>query len=185
VLSTLETALAKNPPQSGATIEGHQEQSRKNQRSTPPPPTLIAPDNAVSDDANLPGVDGKSHALFAAVMEPTRQVYSDQTGRFVAPSSSGNNYLMVVYDYNSNHLFAQPFRKNRTAKCILDAYKIVHARLVKASLRPQLQRLDNECSTILKDFLHQENMWTTNLFHPESTNATPPNVASGPSKITL
>jgi hypothetical protein len=173
VLSTLETALSNNrltnfpgltlaalrkhPPQSGATIKGHQDQSRKNQRSTRPPPTVIAPDDDISEDANPPGVDGRSHALFAAVMEPTGQVYSDQTGRFVAPSSSGNNYLMVVYDYDSNHLFAQPFR-NRTAKCILDAYKLVHARLVKAGLRPQLQRLDNECSAILKDFLQQENV---------------------------
>ena len=46
--------------------------------------------------------------------------------------------------------------KNRTAESILDAYKQVHAKLVKAGLKPQLYRLDNECSQILKDFMTEE-----------------------------
>jgi hypothetical protein len=173
VLSTLKTALSigwisnfpgltllalrKNTPRSIPMAEGHQDQVRKNQRSTQPPPTVIAPDTEIPDDITPAGNDGCSHALFAAVIEPTGQIYSDQTGQFVIPSSNGNNYLMVVYDYDSNHIFAQPFR-NRTAKCILDAYKIVHAQLVKAGLCPRLQCLNNECSTILKDFLHTEDV---------------------------
>jgi hypothetical protein len=76
-------------------------------------------------------------------MEPTGQIYTDQTGRFVSPSSNGNNYLMVLYDYDSNFIFAQPF-PNRTAKCILAAYQVLHTRLCVAGLKPQLQRLDNE-----------------------------------------
>jgi hypothetical protein len=64
--------------------------------------------------------------------------------------------MMIVYDYDSNHIFIQPFR-NRTAKCLLDAYyKIIHTRLVNAGLRPQLQRLDKECSEMLKTFMKQE-----------------------------
>ncbi|MCK7513582.1 MAG: hypothetical protein MZV70_62545 [Desulfobacterales bacterium] len=35
-------------------------------------------------------------------MEPTGQVYTDQTGRFITPSSNGNNYLLILYDYDSN-----------------------------------------------------------------------------------
>jgi hypothetical protein len=173
VLSTLEAALStgwltnfpgltlaalrKNPPRSRPMAKGHQDQNHKNQRSTQPLPTVIAPDDPIPDDLTPPSNDGRSHTLFAAMIEPTGQINSDQTGRFVLPSSNGNNYLMVVYDYDSNHIFAQPFR-NRTAKCILDAYKIVHAQLVKAGLRPRLQCLDNECSAILKDFLQTENV---------------------------
>jgi hypothetical protein len=67
-------------------------------------------------------------------------------------SSQGNNYLLVLYDYDTNFIFATPF-KNRTAKCILAAYQTVHQRLCNAGRTPKLQRLDNECSTILKTFL--------------------------------
>jgi hypothetical protein len=59
---------------------------------------------------------------------------------------------MVLYDYDSNHIFAQPF-KNRTAHCITEAYKILHQRLCDAGFKPKLQRLDNECSEMLKRFL--------------------------------
>jgi hypothetical protein len=192
VLSTLEKALErgyltnfpgltpktlkKYPPRSIATSKGHQDQARRNQRSTKPKPTPIPLDSAdataspdppnpldspelasILDDLMPAGVDGRSHAIYDAVVKPTGQIYSDQTGRFVSPSSGGNNDMMVVYDYDSNHIFVQPFR-NWTAKCILAAYKIVHAGLVAAGLRPQLQRLDNECSAMLKEFLLQENV---------------------------
>ncbi|KAI2496641.1 Reverse transcriptase (RNA-dependent DNA polymerase) [Fragilaria crotonensis] len=40
--------------------------------------------------------------------------------------------------------------------CILAAFTVIHARLVAAGLRPQLQRLDNECSEALKSFLTKE-----------------------------
>ena len=85
-------------------------------------------------------------------MTPTTgQIHTDQTGQFIVPSSTGNNYLLILYDYDSNSILAEPMR-NRTGQCILLAYKAVHARLVAAGLRPQLQRLDNECSEALKDF---------------------------------
>jgi hypothetical protein len=71
-------------------------------------------------------------------MEPTGKIYSDQTGKFITPSSNGNNYLMIVYDYDSNHIFAEPF-KSRSAPAILKAFQTVHAQLCAAGLRPQLQ----------------------------------------------
>jgi hypothetical protein len=64
---------------------------------------------------------------------------------------------MIVYDYDSNHIFAKPF-KTRSASCILAAYKSVHLRLCAEGLRPKLQRLDNECSTILKEYLQDEDI---------------------------
>ena len=152
--------LRRCPPTSAPMIKGHLDQSRKNQRSTAP--TLIPPEAPpevppVDDDLCPPSSDTRTHMCFAATLAPTGQIYSDQTGRFVLPSSTGNNYIMIVYDYDSNFIFAQPFR-NRTAKCILEAYKILHARLCKAGLRPRLQRLDNECSQLLKGFMHDENI---------------------------
>jgi hypothetical protein len=57
--------------------------------------------------------------------EPTGQIYTDQTGHFISPSITGNNYLMILYDYGSNHTFAQPM-KNRQGPTIFKAYAILH-----------------------------------------------------------
>jgi hypothetical protein len=43
-----------------------------------------------------------------------------------------------------------------TGLCILHAYKTIHTRLTTAGLCPKLQRLDNEASLILKDFMTKE-----------------------------
>ncbi len=48
--------------------------------------------------------------------------------------------------------------KSRHATAILNAYKSIHAQLCKAGLRPQLQRLDNECSAILKACMHDQDI---------------------------
>jgi hypothetical protein len=47
---------------------------------------------------------------------------------------------------------------SRTAKSIVKAYTKAHALLVTAGLRPQLQRLDNEASALLQQFMHNENI---------------------------
>ena len=170
-LSTLDQALQKNflpnfpglsrellckyLPHSVPMIKGHMDQSRKNQRTTKPKPTV---QTVPADDMfpTSPPNGTRTHACFAAVMAPTGQVYTDQTGKFVAPSSNGNNYLCVLYDYDSNAILAEPM-PSRTGKSILTAYKALHAKLCAAGLRPQLHRLDNECSAALKAFMVAEN----------------------------
>lgn len=83
---------------------------------------------------------------------PPQLAKSDQTGKFILPSSTGNNYVIIIYDYDSNFNFAQPFC-NCTAACLLAAFKHLHIRLCQAGLRQKLQRLDNGCSTLLKELL--------------------------------
>jgi hypothetical protein len=90
-------------------------------------------------------------------MEPTGQIFTNQTGRFIALSSNGNNYLLVLYDYNSKNILAEPM-KTRTCASILNAYKTLHSSLCAAGLRPKLQRLDNKCSKPLKDFMQTEDV---------------------------
>jgi hypothetical protein len=87
-----------------------------------------------------------------SVIEPTGKIYTDQTGEFITPSSTGNNYLLALCDYDSNSILARPM-KSRHATTILSAYKVLHTKLCTAGLRPQLQRLDDECSTILKEYM--------------------------------
>ena len=121
-LSTLETAiqrgyltnfpgltaraLRKHPPQSYAMIKGHLDHVHQNQRSTKTP--VAEPTSTTHSDQPTEPYE-RSHHCYATVMAPTGQIYTDQTGKFITPSSNGNNYLMIVYDYDSNHIFAEPF----------------------------------------------------------------------------
>jgi hypothetical protein len=45
--------------------------------------------------------------------------------------------------------------------CILAAYQEVHKRLCIAGLKPKLQRLDNECSQVLKIFRRKRHRLST------------------------
>lgn len=175
-LSTLRAAVARNflpdfpglnaaslrqhPPPSVATIKGHLDQVRQNIRPTtapllPLPLIPLDPVPALADTEDLaPPQEPTTHHCFAAVM-PTQvqgQIYTDQTGRFPFTSSRGNSQIFVLYDYDSNSIHAQPM-PSKTAAAILHAFKTIHNTLVVAGLRPQLHRLDNECSAILKDYL--------------------------------
>jgi hypothetical protein len=82
----------------------------------------------------------------------TGQVGSDQTGRFIVPSTSGNNYIFVLYDYDSNSIHAEPI-PNRKQASIKTAYETVLRLLQGRGLRPKLHRLDNGASQLLKDFM--------------------------------
>ena len=149
--------LRKHPPRSIATAKGHLDQTRKNQRSTKVIVPAVANDDQ-EDFSPIPFPAGiKTHHCFAAVFEPTGQIYTDQTGRFISPSSTGNNYLMILYDFDSNAILVAPM-KNRQAASIVAAYKVLHTRLCAAGFRPSLQRLDNECSQALKDFMTTEHV---------------------------
>ena len=64
-------------------------------------------------------------------------------------------YIFLLYSYDSNTIHSEPI-KSRHASEILKAYQTVHQRLTQAGLIPQLHTLDNEASTILKQYLHQE-----------------------------
>ena len=146
-------------------IKGHLDQSRKNLRSTKHQhvTTADAPVTPTTDDdvtrSAFPISDPhnrRTHHCFATVFEPAAgQIHTNQTGRFVVASNTGNNYILVLYDYDSNSILVEPMH-NRTGACILTAFKVLHARLVAAGLRPHLQRLDNECSAALKMFLTTE-----------------------------
>ncbi|GAX09321.1 hypothetical protein FisN_6Lu323 [Fistulifera solaris] len=157
-------ALCQHPPLSVATAKGHMDQIRKNLRSTKrrgilsfaKPPINKA---ATLDDAFPPPASDAelSHHCFAGIIQPTGQKYSDQTGRFPALSSTGNNYLFVMYDYDSNCIFAEPIA-SRKAFDILAAFKTVHTTLCRAGLKPRLHRLDNECDISLKEFMGDANI---------------------------
>jgi len=68
-----------------------------------------------------------THLCYAAMMEPTGQTYMDLTDKFVSLSSSGNNYILIIYkNYDSNGILAVPL-PNCRSESILTAYQTAHA----------------------------------------------------------
>jgi hypothetical protein len=163
-----EKTLAKYPPLSVAMQKGHLDQTRRNQRSTKPPPKTAKPPelpeptsetDATTDflsDFRDPAPTGeRTHCVYAACLESTGQIFADQTGRFIIPSSQGNTQLLVLYDYDTNYIHTEAM-KTKTAAYILAAYKRGLAILIDCGCRPRLQQLDNEASKILKNHIHDE-----------------------------
>jgi hypothetical protein len=156
--------VRRHLPKSMATTLGHLDQERKNLRSTKPSiiPADLPSDHDDIEDEFLPSppiTNGLTTNFAYTAIEalPTRKgsIATDQTGRFPILSSSGMRYVIILYDYDSNAILAEPLR-NRTGPEIHRAYKKLHQVLVSHGLRPKLQRLDNECSTLLKKFMTEE-----------------------------
>jgi len=99
----------------------------------------------------------QTHLCYAALMEPTGQAYMDLTSKFVVLSSSSNNYILIVYNYDSNGILAVPL-KNWHSESILAAYQSANAQLCTVGLCPKLQWLDNKASCALQDFMVAEDV---------------------------
>jgi hypothetical protein len=94
--------------------------------------------------------------VYAATID-AGQIYTDQTGRFPVVSSKCNKYIMILYDYDSNAILAQPI-KDRTAPELLKAFQVIEQELVARGLTPKLMKLDNEASKLLETYLHQQDI---------------------------
>jgi hypothetical protein len=105
----------------------------------------------------------KTQYVYAATID-AGQIYTDKTGRFPLVSSKGSKYIMILYDYDSNAILAQPI-KDRTAHELLRAFQVMEQELVARGLKPKLMKLDNDASKLLKMYLHQQNI-TFQLFPP-------------------
>jgi hypothetical protein len=143
-----------------ATALGHIYQKRKGINSTKqakPPMITQSEGNDNNFQASPAAINGNiEHFVYAAIAEvpqqATGQVYSDQTGAFPVVSSQGAKYTIMVHDYDSNAILVEPL-KTRAAQEILRAYKKIHALLLSRGLKPKLQKLDNEASKVLKQFI--------------------------------
>ena len=58
-------------------------------------------------------------------------IYSDQTGKFPVRARSGNCYIMVMVEIDSNYTLVQPM-KNRSDGEMIKAYKILLKRAQRA-----------------------------------------------------
>jgi hypothetical protein len=149
------SAVRKYPPQSIPMHQGHLDQVRANIQSTHPPassrqqPTI---DDYVDDTAPPLEDNTRTRIIYADCHCTTSMVYTDPTEKFLVPNVSGNQYILIVYEYDSNYIHAEPMI-DRTGPSINAAYQRSIAFLQSRGLKPLLQRLDNEATSALQDFL--------------------------------
>jgi hypothetical protein len=96
----------------------------------------------------------KTQFVYAATID-AGQIYTDRAGRFPVVSSKGNKYIMILYDYDSNAILAQPI-KDLTSPELLKAFQVMEQELVARGLKPKFMKLDNEASKLLETYLHQQ-----------------------------
>jgi hypothetical protein len=150
------TLITKHLPKSAATVKGHMQGQRQNIRSTQPKPAKAVPqpmpdsDAPVAPDPAPSSSEPQTHCVYAATLDAASgRIDTDLTGRFPVSTSSGNKYIFLLYDYDSNSILTEALR-NRSDNEILRAYNKIHQYLVDRGGKPLLQRLDNEASAALK-----------------------------------
>jgi hypothetical protein len=141
-------------PKSVASAKGHLNQERKNLQST----RINLPTNEkemeTSEDDFFPLSDTPNVKTFAACATivpfvAKNTAYHDLTGRFPHRSSRGNEYLLIVYDHDSNTIL-QNALKNKTGAEIKRGWTSIHERLSRGGSQPKMYILDNEASADLK-----------------------------------
>jgi hypothetical protein len=137
-----EHTVDKHLSKSTSTAKGHLNQQRQNARKTK------IKDAQVLDPEHDMDHGIKTQFIYAATIDEG-QIYTDQTGRFPVVSSRGNKYIMILYDYDSNSILAQPI-KDRTSPELLEAFQVMEQELVARGLTPTLMKLDSEASKLLK-----------------------------------
>jgi hypothetical protein len=150
------STVRKYPPQSIPVRQGHLHQVRANIRSTCLPASSIqqpTSDADLEDDAAPPAEDNtRTRIMYADCHCTTGMVYTDPTRKFLVPSVSGHQYILDMYEYDSNYIHAEPMI-DRIGPSIIAAYQRSIIFLQSRGLKPLLQRLDNKATGALQDFL--------------------------------
>jgi hypothetical protein len=115
-----EDLFRKHLPKEIATVKGHLSQRRKSLRSITTAVDTHAPEAIELDDITPEAANVKTHQVSAAMVD-VGKVYGDLTGRFPIQSSSRHQYMLTLYDYDSNKISTEPM-KNRTDKEMIRAY---------------------------------------------------------------
>ena len=105
------------------------------------------------------------------IIELNGMIATDQTGRFPIVSQRGNQYTMVLYNYDSNAILAEG-AKQRTGTELTATYDKLYKRLTKAGIIHIIQRLDNEVSQIMITAIEEKKL-TYQLASPHDHQLNP------------
>jgi hypothetical protein len=158
------TSFTKDLPPNVPSEKGHLDQERKNLQSTKSVVHIIEEPPDKHDFT--PPIEPKTFASCATLLpfQATHTAYGDLTGRFPHTSSRGNQYLLVIYDHDSNAILVEPL-KNKTGSEIKRGWFKLHTRLSTRGNDPNVYVMDTEASSALKTAL-QWNKITYQLVPP-------------------
>jgi hypothetical protein len=131
--SLTTSAVQKHFPDYDETQKGHMKKQRQGVRSTK------LKENTQSEDENIPGntvteVDPSPPKKIRDILIKiynAGEMHSNQTGRFPATSSKGNQYIMVLVEVDRTYINAKPM-KNKSEGSIIKAYLISRTRLTES-----------------------------------------------------
>ena len=126
-------------PKSRATAKGPLDHESKNLQST-----KINEDTFPSQDPNNINTCNILCAIFDS-NELASKSYSDQTGKFPIKLSQGNQYVFVMYHYDTNTIHAVPIKSGHIENTVT-VWKTTFDLLKIHGKTPNIHILDNECS---------------------------------------
>lgn len=141
----------QNLPNSVATAKGHLDLNRQGQRSTRNCSDDESPDTDDADNGET--FDPSAILCLTVSLRDDTINYSDLPGRFPVESFLGNNYVLLSFFRGHVHTEALP---DRSGPSLVAAYRSTFEYYHRHFQRPKFQRLDNETSVALENFLRHE-----------------------------
>ena len=150
-LLTVEN-VHKHYPETDETPMGRLNQTRAHVRSTNPKRAALQECTAEELKALVGKKEKDVYFKIIDTRDVKHTIYSDQTGQFPVRARSGNRYIMVMVEIDSNYTLVQPM-KNKTDDEMIKAYQTLLKRLKRAGVETKKHVLDNECSEKLKELI--------------------------------
>ena len=146
-------AVQKHFPESMETQKGHMRAQPAGIRSTKKQPVVKVEED--DEEVQRPPMKKQKDIMIKIIdtnADEEWKIYTDQTGKFPRKSSRGNQYVMVLYEVDSNYIMVEPMM-NRTAGEMVRVYQHLIDRLNARGIYPKLQMLDNEISAEYEDVI--------------------------------
>ena len=99
----------------------------------------------------------KTQYFFYASLKLNNNVHTDETRKIRARSSRRYNCIIITHCYDSNSILVRPLRSRKGFE-LAETIKEMHENLGARGCKPNCQRLDNETSPALKEYLKSENV---------------------------
>ncbi|KAL7481807.1 hypothetical protein ACHAW6_007473 [Cyclotella cf. meneghiniana] len=112
----------------------------------------------------------QTNMVFTTMVDIQGKMFKDQIGHFPITSNRGNNYVVIFYTVDANHIKSYPIKSHHRTE-LLRAYNDLYAYLLMQGYRPQLHKLDNESSHDVEAFITKNNatfQYTPPEIHPSN-----------------
>ena len=87
---------------------GHLDQRQQGIRSTKATAVTSTTDS-IEEPHHLP-LNDKANMVFMTMVDIDGQLFTDQMGRFPLTSNRGNNYVVIFYTVDANHIKSYPIK---------------------------------------------------------------------------